>query len=287
MQGKIDKQNVEQIYNLNTVQKGILFDFLNKNDTSYNAQLVLKINGIVNVDRLIKSIEITKNENEALRSIFKWEKLNAPVQIVLKNHFVETRFFDFSNEDISQIETFIEKDKNEMFSLETSPVRFHIIKTDDCDFLLVITHHHILYDGWSTGILLEEIFETYYELEQGLNRKNALKIKYKDLPTTFFQEQILNKKNKTYWREYLENSQPTQLPLIFEAPSNNNEIKKFVLQKEIDSIEKTARFYKVSKPTLLYTAFGNFNEAFCLQLRHTFWDSPYLAEIPKLLEWKR
>ena len=54
------------------------------------------------------------------------------------------------------------------FDLKRPPLmRFHLARTGEREWLFVWTCHHLTLDGWSVGIVLREVFETYAALCAG------------------------------------------------------------------------------------------------------------------------
>ncbi len=97
MNKKLKKSNVQDIFELSTIQKGMLYQYLRKKDENlYHAQLSLVMEGIVDPDTLRRAFKIVQSNNDILRVVFRWKKLNRPLQVVLKDCS-----FDFSYTDIS------------------------------------------------------------------------------------------------------------------------------------------------------------------------------------------
>ena len=78
---------------------------------------------------------------------------------------------------------------------------------------MIISNHHILYDGWSNGIILKEFFKAYHELCQGgQSLKLPVKPPFKEF-IKWIQSQDRNKQEQ-FWREYLAGFEtPTELPI--------------------------------------------------------------------------
>ena len=73
----LDKNQVEDILNLTSLQEGMLYHFLNDvNKDLYFIQLRLDINGEIDIIKFEESWQHVVNNNEMLRSIFRWESLD-------------------------------------------------------------------------------------------------------------------------------------------------------------------------------------------------------------------
>ena len=162
---KIDKNNLEDILELTPFQEGLLVHYLQNTTSQYTEQLYLKLTG--KIDReLFESIwqNITDN-NEVLRSFFRWKAIKKPVIIVLKEHQPRIEYLDLSGQDPDDIDEKIaeirSKDINKEFDLSEVPFRIKLIKIHDESYVMLMSNHHILYDGWSTGIILKEFFQQF------------------------------------------------------------------------------------------------------------------------------
>src|SRR5580658_4661451 len=95
--GKLGKESVQDIFELSATQKGMLFHYLEDvNSNLYNVQLSFKIAGDLDIARLKEAIERTQLHNEVLRSVFRWQEANRPLQFILK-----TCAFDFRVRQLS------------------------------------------------------------------------------------------------------------------------------------------------------------------------------------------
>ncbi|MFS4448463.1 condensation domain-containing protein, partial [Maribacter sp. 2307UL18-2] len=257
MSFKVSKRNVQDIFELNLTQKGMLFHYLKDVDSNvYNIQLVLEIEGLLNVDLFEKSIfEVVRN-NEVLRSVFTWENINRPLQIILKNVSVKLKVQDLSNE--GQLNTFLElyfeKDREKRFDLTNKAIRFGMVRLSSDRCLFHITHHHILYDGWSTGILLKELFTIYEALIHNNERIILPKTSYKEVRKSL--KSITTYDNgKKYWSDYLKNYSITHLSIQKSNDYSGYNLRKVALSFDAD-LETFSSTHKVTKASIFYAAYA-------------------------------
>ncbi len=253
---KIKKSNVHHILELNGLQKGILFDSLKHEDFSlYNTQIVLEINGVLKVGLFEKSLIKAQELNDVLRSVFDWEKTSKPLQIILKKTTLDYKFI--SNSEVADIciSSFLDEDRKLSFDLNRScPFRIRLIQRTKSNYLFIITHHTILYDGWSNGIFLKDIFSTYYRLK---NTKEAYvqasKIHYNAYIDKIKQE--LYKNSDQFWKKYLEE----YVPGIFSQSTpegNEKETGQEKIKLPIDNLSDFCKKEQLTKASLIYTAYG-------------------------------
>lgn len=94
---KLDKQNIENMLGITTIQEGLLFHHLMQPDgTAYFEQLLIQIDGPVDRDLFAHSWMHVTKQHEMLRTLFRWQELARPVQIVLKQHQPDIRYRDLT-----------------------------------------------------------------------------------------------------------------------------------------------------------------------------------------------
>lgn len=203
---KINKEDVENILPLTSLQKGLLFHYLKEEGSEvYFEQLTLELTGKMNVDFFREAWEFVATQNEVLRTVFRWKGLEEPVQIVLKSKKPNIVVHDFmglmKNDITSKIDEFKELDKKNGINLEQEPWRVNLFLIDKERSVMLITNHHIIYDGWSNGIILKELFEAYNNLYNGKAIQNKQKEKYINYIKLIKSQDKADGKN--FWKEYL------------------------------------------------------------------------------------
>lgn len=213
---KINKEDIENILPLTSLQKGLLFHYLKEEGSEvYFEQLSLELSGNMNVENFKEAWEIVARQNEVLRTVFRWNGLEEPVQIVLKSkkpNIIIHDLMEFSEEEIKKkIDEFKEKDKKNGIYLEKEPWRVNLFLVNQDKSVMIITNHHIIYDGWSNGIILKELFEAYNNLYNG----NAIQYNHKEKYMNYIKLIKSQDKNngKKFWKEYLDGiEEKTYLP---------------------------------------------------------------------------
>ncbi|MBF0450080.1 MAG: amino acid adenylation domain-containing protein [Candidatus Magnetomorum sp.] len=201
------KKNIKNIYALTPMQEGMLFQTLyDKESLSYFEQYCFHISDHLDVPVFKDTWNEIMRRHDILRTIFVHKNVPQPLQIVLK-----IRDIDFHYEDISTLSKegqevhynhYKDKDKQTQFDLSKDVLmRIAVFKLDETSFNIIWTFHHILLDGWSTGIIYEELNTIYNAFKQG--EKPNLN------PPVSFSHYIRwlkgqNKKTaKSYWKKYL------------------------------------------------------------------------------------
>jgi tyrocidine synthetase-3 len=204
---RLDKNNIEDILALTAMQEGMLFHYLKDPESdSYFEQLSLEISGKIDVEFFGKALNFVIETNEMLRTVFRWEKIEHPIQIILKEHKCIVNFYDLSGKGSGRKKAALEeikaKDRSKGFDLTQVPFRVTLCKIEEKKYEVVISNHHILYDGWSTGIILKEFFKAYHELCAGNPLiKPQAKPSIKEFIKRIQKNDIL--RQEEFWKDYL------------------------------------------------------------------------------------
>lgn len=264
---KLDRNNIEDILALSAMQEGILFYYLkNAGSLQYFEQLSVRLSGYIDIELIKKVWNHLKDCNEVLRTVFRWEETERPVQIVLKNYDLPIGVFDFSEMDESikagMVEKVREDDRNEKIDISISPLRISIcvISKDKCE--LIISNNHIIFDGWSSGILLKEFFDAYFRLCDGKPLEFRPRNKYKEY-IKFCQGQD-KEAYSHFWKDYLSGFvTPTMISKSFKSLVNElnakNEPGVYSYKLDKGLFEKSSLFTRENDVTLsamLYFAWG-------------------------------
>ncbi|MCM3216686.1 amino acid adenylation domain-containing protein [Niallia taxi] len=265
MHTKIEKNNVERILELTPMQKGMLYHYLQDNESEqYFEQVSLNITGNIDFSIFKKTWEAVTFSNEILRSVFRWEKLSKPLCVILKDLVVPIIQYDFTQFDkeisLAKLEKLKQQDRKNKIDISSEPFRIHLIKINSNEFEVIMSHHHILFDGWSSGIILQEFIEFYNSLSE--NKEISLNKKGK------FSEfiEVCNKVDESlaqsYWKSYLKGFESaTELPTYRrnKVKTSINKIASLnrLLPIELESKLRTfTRTNKFTIATVMYTAWS-------------------------------
>ncbi len=203
---KIDKANVEDILSLTSMQEGMLFHYLSDPDSKqYFEQIRLRLSAEIKFAWFKEAWQLVCRTNEMLRAVFRWEKLDEPVQIILKDKEIPIRLFDFSTENKEEqpmlLDKIIKEDRNEKIDLTREPLRITLIMLNGDQGEMLITFHHILYDGWSSSIILAEFLEAYQRLANREKPRMIQKTGYKEFLKWYRSQDKM--KLDQFWKNYL------------------------------------------------------------------------------------
>ncbi|MGC9441181.1 amino acid adenylation domain-containing protein [Streptomyces sp. WG5] len=158
----------EDILPLSPLQEGLLFHALydeTGNDV-YTVQVVLDLGGALDTEALHRTAQALLDRHANLRVAFLHPKQSRPVQVVARQVQVPWAVSDLSplgeDERTAELARIQAAEKAHAFDLTRPPLmRYRLIRLAEDAHRLLCTFHHILLDGWSTSVLLGELFQVY------------------------------------------------------------------------------------------------------------------------------
>jgi len=160
MQTKIDRNNIEDIIPLTPMQEGMLFHYtMNPDSTEYHEQISFGLTGDIDVDLLQKAWDFVIRKNEMLRSDYRWKDIDKPVQLILTKHSVCVSYHDLTREK-SSIDEIKQADLKSRIDIENETLRITLCKCSENNYTMIISNHHILFDGWSSGIMFQNCLKS-------------------------------------------------------------------------------------------------------------------------------
>ena len=159
---------IADVLPLTPLQQGLLFHAnttSSNGDNVYAMQLGITFTGPLDRHRLREAVHTVVNRHPNLAARFS-PRFDEPVQIIPADPTVPWRYLELAAEDPDvdgQIQRLCAAERAAVCDLAQQPAfRVALIRTPDGAHRLVLTNHHIVLDGWSLPILLQEMFASYY-----------------------------------------------------------------------------------------------------------------------------
>ena len=215
---------------------------------AYNMPTALRLTGRVNSDALGWSINEIIRRHESLRTTFRLVD-NEPVQIIaeqltLKMPVVDLQTFPAGEREVMRLAT---EEAQRPFDLETGPlVRARLLRLNAEEWVLIFTMHHIIADGWSIGVLVNELAALYKSyIERQPSPLAELPVQYADFAE--WQREWLTQGNLErqlqYWKQQLGGELPVlELPADRVRPprqSFRGTVRRFALSEELSKAIKS------------------------------------------------
>lgn len=162
---------IEDAHQLSPVQEAMLFHAVGSSaDDIYIVQQRLEIDGPLDVDRFQRAWDHVIGRHTALRSVFAWDHHGPPLQLVCRSVTLPIELMDLTTADDAEsvIEDLFEADRRHRFDLASPPLmRIKLFRTRHDRHVMLWSQHHLLQDGWSSSVVLREVFAAYEALGAG------------------------------------------------------------------------------------------------------------------------
>ncbi|MCP5052282.1 MAG: amino acid adenylation domain-containing protein, partial [bacterium] len=159
---------IQDLYLLTPMQRGMLFHTLyDRSSEAYFEQVSYGLHGVLDMTLAEKSLNELFKRYDVLRTTFVHQGVEEPVQIVLSHrsagfYYEDLRHITGNRERKEFVENFITGDRRRSFDLGNDPLmRVSFLRTGESDYECIWSFHHILMDGWCSGILNAEFFVVY------------------------------------------------------------------------------------------------------------------------------
>ncbi len=169
-------------YELSSIQKRLWFlEKIDKHGNINNLPYIIHMKGQLDISLLKQSVELLVQKHDLLQNTF-FELDGIPYQ--KKNTNMNKDIFTFEqcgNESVQRlVENRLEQVIHKPFRQELPLYRFRLIEMGEREYLLAFVIHHLIADGWSIGLLLQDIFNIYGELKNKRLSLVPAQFTYKD-----------------------------------------------------------------------------------------------------------
>ncbi|HWS86516.1 MAG TPA: amino acid adenylation domain-containing protein [Pyrinomonadaceae bacterium] len=210
----------DQSLALSFAQQRLWFlDRLQPGTATYNLPAAVRLRGRLDAEALERSLGEVVRRHESLRTVFASVD-GQPVQVITSFDGFRLPVHDLTAVDATERERELrrlaEEEGRRPFDLVAGPLlRALLLRAGADDHVLVLTTHHIVSDGWSSGVLLKEMCALYEAYAQGRpSPLPELPVQYADFAT--WQRNWLSgetlAQQLAYWKEHLLGAPPLELP---------------------------------------------------------------------------
>lgn len=243
---EIDNFNVDDIYSLTSLQEGFLFhSMMDKDSLDYFEQISIDLSGIIQLDYFKKAWYHVISRHDSLRTMF-ISDFKVPLQMVLRYRDLDFSFVDLTDQsDIKEnINSIKESDKKNVFDLKKDPLfRINLIQKTDTNYVMILSFHHIIIDGWCLQTIMSEFMDCYSKLVKNINLELDKPAKYSS-----YIKWLNNRESDDglrYWKNYLSSYQ-----VLASVPKDKTNILPVVNKKDNFSFtidkEKTKKLFYIA-----------------------------------------
>ncbi|MFG1645624.1 non-ribosomal peptide synthase/polyketide synthase [Amycolatopsis sp. NPDC049252] len=203
---RIERATHDDVVPISPVQRRLwLLDEQHPGSTEYNAGVGLTLSGPLDREALRSALAGLVTRHEALRTTFRTVD-GQGVQVVAGTGTIPLREVDADDD----VDALLAAELDRPFDLGAGPLtRATLIRLGPDEHLLLLCQHHIVTDGWSVGLLVDELAALYAGEELA-----PAPIGYRDY-SRWHHERLagpLRERQLTYWRAQLAGLEPLELP---------------------------------------------------------------------------
>lgn len=176
----------------------------------------MRLQGHLDVEALQRSFDALVVRHETLRTTFSDDGQGA-VQVIHPKHSVALVIQTLAGADEHSVREHVEAEARRPFDLQHGPLlRVSLLRLGQDEHVLLVTLHHIVSDGWSMPLMIDELMQLYAGYSQGqAPQLPALPVQYADY--AIWQRQWMEagerERQLAYWKAELGDDQPVlELP---------------------------------------------------------------------------
>ncbi|WP_193076123.1 non-ribosomal peptide synthetase, partial [Pseudomonas sp. FME51] len=257
-----NKNDVEVISKMSALQQGILFHSLQLEGADpYFYQFGFEIKGHFDEKLFYHAWEQVARHYQVLRSNYRWEEIDAPLQIVFKTPRLAVDVIDIASLPTEEVDAFIEKHLAEIKERgydfrQGLPVTVSVFVQGDKHWRFYWSLHHISLDGWSVSKVLGDLLGSYQAL-----LRNEIYSLPSTLPFTSYIQWVHGQNTsmlEQYWSEVLAGvDEKTPLPLRGDYDDARYAERMLVFSRSTsDQMRAAARDMGITVNTLVQGAWG-------------------------------
>ncbi|WP_454563826.1 non-ribosomal peptide synthase/polyketide synthase [Pseudomonas sp. AIG] len=194
---------------------------LEPTSTAYHVPAALRLRGELDLPALQRSFDALIARHESLRTCFV-EEQGQTLQVIQAEATLDLQVQNVGNVDESALQALVAEETLHLFNLQQGPLlRVKLLRLAADDHALIITLHHIVADGWSMSIMVDELVALYAAHSQGQTaRLPALPVQYADYAV--WQRQWMDagerERQLNYWTAQLGDGDQPLLELPTDRP---------------------------------------------------------------------
>ena len=261
----MDLDNVDDAFRLSPVQEGLLYHSLTGHGSGvFVTQLRLCLTGAVNSGKLQTAWQTIIDRYATLRTICLWDGLDESLQVVRSAVNLPFEMLDWRGMPPDRLgenlDAWFAEDRRKGLDLSIAPLmRITLIRLGDDTWQMVWTFHHILLDGWSTLLVLRDVFSEYSGRSISTNRDFA----YRDfVEYTLGQDSIALSE---FWRPRLADvTSPTRLTDRLGPASEGHEVASLrISERQSRQVREFASAHRVTLNTVILGAWARILATHC------------------------
>ena len=229
---------IEDVYRLSPMQQGLYYHAMSEPKShAYFEQFGYGLKGDLDIAKLEQAYRTLIARHGVLRTVFRNDLAEEPLQVVLKEGIVDFRVEDLSTESEKEqqekLQKIAQRYQDKGFDYEKENLFRLIVVNLGNSFELIWQQHHLILDGWSNAMLMGDflnLLRSEKDLHHRVFQKSSFS-KYVKWLEKYDEESAIN-----YWKNYLDGYDSiAKVPESFREGSKNEYqrgLQNFSLTKE-------------------------------------------------------
>ncbi len=215
--------------------------------SAYHIPGAVTVKGRVDIPRLEAAIRRVVSANEQFRTAFCVVQ-HDPRQRVIADVPVEIPVTDLTGDNDAEaaLQRLAQTENSRPFDLSTPPLaRFHIVQTGERRFDLLYVFHHIIADGWSNALFVQQVIDGYENTET-----HSQHVAYLDY--AIWEHKVATshaERHRAYWQTHLQDAPPLKLPIAEtagDAQVETGSCRRCLSRELRDQLLETCRRYQLT-----------------------------------------
>ncbi|SIO90369.1 non-ribosomal peptide synthetase [Nocardiopsis sp. JB363] len=254
--GDLLREGEEERFPLMPAQEGMLFHTLSdRTGQSYVAQLAVTLDGPLDEKAFAAAWHRAARAHPALRTTFSWQSARGPEQIIVPEAGIEVtlgeRGPDGDHED-DTIEKVLATERSRGFDLRSAPLLRVLLTPVGERRLCVVTHHHIILDGWSMNLLLDDVMSAYAGMVSGVGGE----LRTRPSIARAASQRRSDGEGRRFWRESLAGARPSLMVTEAARNGSHEETSNRIDGDAWTSLATRARSVGLTPAALVHTGWG-------------------------------
>ena len=207
-----------------TQQRLWYLDQLDLDSLVYNLPAAFRIKGDLDLPALQRSFVALVKRHESLKTIFEWQG-DTPIPVINSSFELDIPMVDvqgLANEN--EFQKLLQQEANKSFSLNEGPLwNIKLYQLGEQEHVLFFMPHHIIFDGWSFDVFIDELSQLYSAYSSG-EESPLLDLPFQYADYASWHRQWMQgdelKRQLQYWKNQLAGQLPVlDMPTDFPRPA--------------------------------------------------------------------
>ncbi|MGB7234581.1 MAG: amino acid adenylation domain-containing protein [Rhodococcus sp. (in: high G+C Gram-positive bacteria)] len=236
---------------LTPMQRGMVVHALDAGNHDTYASLVnITVDGVDNVDALVRAWENTVRRHDVLRMAIAWDDHGDPVAAIHPSARMPVETLDYTDRGADEAIALRERLEQSTIDISSTPLmKLWIVRTAPDRVHMMWLCHHLVLDGWSSSAVVSDVLAEYRVME--IDRNTTIPDR---IPFSHYLDWLERQDRdaaRRYWADYLESfTEATPLPLNRNRNRVASEHRHHTVALDVEASAAVAEYATAQRVTL-------------------------------------